>query len=109
MIILKIMKLLKKNYEKAIELNPNQYKTLHNLAVLCYYNLNDKESANYYFAQAISINKEAVITRKELGKTIEKIPFVTKIEIKKLRHITDLNIEIDKNEKKHIILTGAKW
>jgi len=99
--------LAKKYFEKAIELNPNQYGAYHNLAKLYFENFNDKESANHYFTKAIHVNKESILTRKELAKTIEKTPFLTKIEIKKLRHLENLIIDIDDNELKHILLTGA--
>ena len=32
--------------------------------------------------------------------------FITKINIKKLRHLSDINIQLDSNKKQHLLLTG---
>ena len=32
--------------------------------------------------------------------------FLTDIEIKKVRHLEDISIPLDKNKRKHLILTG---
>ncbi len=97
----------RKYYEKAIEVNPNYFQAYHNLAVLYYYHLENKEKSDYYFAKAIELNKESLISRKALAQTIKETPFVTEIDIKELRHLKNLNIKINKEKATHLLLTGS--
>jgi len=99
--------LAKKNYEISIELSPQDFKAYHNLAVLYFQNFRDKEKSDFYFAKAIEVNKDSIFTRNVLANTIKEIPFLTKIDIQKLRHIKDLKIEIDKEQQKHLLITGT--
>jgi len=99
--------LAKNYYEHAIALNPSFFGSYHNLAILYFENYKNTEKAQYYFAKAIEINKNSIFTRKALAKTIEKIPFITKIDIQNLRHIKNLQIELDTKEARHLMLTGS--
>ena len=40
------------------------------------------------------------------GKIIMKQTFLTEIEIRKVRHLENITIPLDKNKRKHLILTG---
>jgi len=97
----------KENYERAILLNPNNSNAHHNIASLCFEHLKENEKAQYHFAKAIEINENLQLSRNVMALTIEKIPFITKIEIQKIRHLSGFNIDIDESEAKHLLLTGT--
>ncbi len=94
-------------FEKTIELEPDYFGAYHNLANLYYYHFENKEKSNYYFAKAIELNKENILSRIALPQTMKKIPFVTEIDIKELRHLKNLNIKINKEKARHLLLTGS--
>ena len=96
-----------KIFKVAIDRFANDYRAYHNLAILYFYILKDKENSDLYFAKAIEINKDSIISRKELAKTIIGSPFLTKIFIQELRHLKDLTIDINKVEQKHLFITGC--
>lgn len=35
--------------------------------------------------------------------------FITQIKIGKVRHLTDITIDLDAKKRQHLILTGKKW
>jgi len=96
----------KENYEKAINLEPHYAEAYHNLALLYLENFKEEEKAKYYFAKAIEINKDFSYSRLEILKLIQKFPYITKIEVNKLRHLKNITIDISKEKLQHLLITG---
>ncbi len=93
-------------FKKAIQINPEYAEVYHNIAVLYFYYLKDDEKAKYYFAKAIELNKNLLVSRAALIKMTQTIPFLSEIRINNLRHLANKSIKINQEEFKTLIITG---
>lgn len=98
----------KKHYLLAIKNKADFFAAYHNLAVLLFEHMDEKEDAKYYFLKAIELNKDSDISRMGLGEAsqFEKSTFISELEIKKVRHLRNINIKLDKEKRKHLFFTG---
>ena len=97
----------KQYYEKAIKLKPKDFKAYHNLAILLYEQFDDIENVYFHFLKAIEIGQED-FSRLELDKRFSSTEdtFIKELEIKKVRHLKNIDIKISDTEKKHLLFTG---
>jgi len=100
--------LAKKYYKKAIELNPRFVNAYNNLAILYYNNFNDLENAQQNFLKAIEIDYSFENAQKGLAfvSNFDKETFISKFDIKKVRHHNNFEIKLSETEKKHLFITG---
>ncbi len=104
--------LAKNIFEKGLNINDKNNYLHYNYADLLANHFNDKEKAKFHLKKAIELNKEddiSILSRVRLKKLAfegDKSTFISKIEVNKILHLTNIKIEINKNELNHLLITG---
>ncbi len=98
--------------EKGLKLDKNsEYLHLSYAELLANF-LNEKEKAKYHFNKAIELNKNKEVTKdsqeqlRELAFEGNFPTYLSNIKVNKILHLKDFEIEIDKKELKHLLITG---
>ncbi|OQX96983.1 MAG: hypothetical protein B6I24_10240 [Bacteroidetes bacterium 4572_128] len=92
-------------YEKIIKINPNSARSYYGLAI-SFYEMKEYKKAREYYEKALKINPNFIKTAEVNLTKLDLQTFISKIKIKKVRHLKDISILIGENEMKHLIFTG---
>lgn len=98
----------RKNLEKAVELKPDDAFYHYFLAVVNSEKLQDFDKATFHYMKAIELNPNLSEARGYLRRMdiIRDKTFISKIQIRKIVHLEDMEIPVSQKQARHLMLTG---